>query len=50
MRGAGIETDASGLIVPGSMFKRDLLVGTSSAGGATVATDLGELIPFWIHP
>lgn len=46
MRGAGIETDASGLIVPGSMFKRDLLVGTSSAGGATVATDLGELIPF----
>ena len=24
MRGAGIETDASGLIVPGSMFKRDL--------------------------
>lgn len=44
IRAAG--RDVTGFAIPFQFEKRDLTVGTTTAGGHTVATVLGELIPY----
>lgn len=44
IRDAGLTMEGN-LQVPSMVFKRDLTAGTTTAGGHTIATDLGDLIP-----
>lgn len=47
MRAAGISKYGGGILVPSIIQEqRDMLVGTTTAGGYTVQTDVGALIPF----
>ena len=47
MRAAGISKYGGGVLVPSIIQEqRDMLVGTTTAGGYTVQTDVGALIPF----
>jgi HK97 family phage major capsid protein len=46
MRAAGIGNYGSGVLVPALIQQRDLVAGTTTTGGFTVQTDVGQLIPF----
>ena len=47
LRAAGISKYGNGILVPAMIQEtRDMLVGTTTAGGFTVQTDVGALIPF----
>lgn len=47
LRAAGISKFGNGILVPAMIQEqRDMLVGTTTAGGFTVQTDVGALIPF----
>lgn len=45
MRAAGLSSEGN-ITLPFGLEKRDLTVGTTTAGGHTVATILGEMIPY----
>jgi HK97 family phage major capsid protein len=46
MRAAGISNYGQGVLVPQLLQQRDMLAGTTTAGGYTIQTDVDRLIPF----
>lgn len=46
MRAAGVSNYGSGVLIPVLLQERDMVAGTTTAGGFTIQTDIGRLIPF----
>lgn len=46
MRAAGVSNFGRGVLVPAMIQQRDMVAGTTTAGGYTIQTDIGQLIPF----